>query len=127
MTKREMFEKIMGMVEDADVVEFCEKEIAALDKKNEKAKEYSAKKKAEGDELRAAVFNVLTDDYQTVADILTALGDGIADATASKVVSRLGNLIKDGAVEKTQITIPGGDGFKARRVQAYRTTSVDAE
>ena len=120
LTKREMFEKIMTMTEDAEVIEFCEKEIAAIAKKNEKAKEYAAKRKDKADELKDAVLSVLTADYQTVADIVAALADVAADVTASKVISRLTGLVNDGAVEKADVTIPGGEGFKSRKVKAYR-------
>ena len=38
-TKREMFEAIRGVVTDEEMVAFCDKEIAALDKKRAKASE----------------------------------------------------------------------------------------
>ena len=49
MTKKETFEMIIDLVSGLDVeqvdtvIEFCEKEIAALDRKAEKAKETAAK------------------------------------------------------------------------------------
>ena len=75
ITKREMFEAIKGLAEsgalhmfdfnenitDEAVAEFCANEIDLLDKKAAKAKERAAAKKAEGDELTAAVAAVLTD------------------------------------------------------------------
>ena len=54
ITKKMMFEEVIAMAEAAgraDIVEFAEKEIVALDKKAAKAKEAAAKKRAEADEL----------------------------------------------------------------------------
>ena len=127
ITKREMYEAIKETFETgsckfdaATVVAFCEKEIASLDSKAAKAKERAAAKKADGDELTDLVASALTDEFQVIADIATAVAETNADATVSKVTYRLGKLVEAGKAEKTQITIPGGEGVKARKVQAYR-------
>ena len=127
ITKREMFEAIKETFEtgsckyDAETVKaFCDKEIAALDSKAAKAKERAAAKKAEADVLMGQVEDALTGEFQTIADIAAAVAEVNADATVSKVTYRLGKLVEAGVAEKTQVTIPGGEGVKARKVQAYR-------
>lgn len=127
ITKREMYEAIKETFETgsckfdaATVVAFCEKEIASLDSKAAKAKERAAAKKADGDELTELVASALTDEFQVIADIAATVAETNADATVSKVTYRLGKLVEAGKAEKTQITIPGGEGVKARKVQAYR-------
>ena len=125
MTKREKFEAIKTLVEtgvlevDATVlVEFCEKEIESLDSKAVKAKERAAAKKAEADGLLDAVKATLTDEFQTIADIAVKVED--ADATVAKVTYRLTKLVEAGVAEKTEISVAGVEGGKARKVKAYR-------
>ena len=126
-TKREMYEAIKETFEtgsckfDAEVVkEFCDKEIAALDAKAAKAKERAAAKKAEADVLMTQVEEALTGEFQTIADIAAAVAEVNADATVSKVTYRLGKLVESGVAEKTDVTIPGSEGVKARKVKAFR-------
>ena len=84
MTEREMFAYIAELLEGhEDVIEFCEKKMTALDNKAAKAKEKAAERKAAGDELRDRVQAVLTDEWQSIADVVNALGDeDVAEATA---------------------------------------------
>ena len=125
ITKREMYEAIIEMVNGGEMkydatefVAFCENEIALLDKKAVKAKERAAVKRAEGDELTAAVEAALGDEFEVIADI-TARVEG-EDVTVAKVTYRLGQLVKAGKAEKTEMTIAGKDGQKARKVVAYK-------
>ena len=125
ITKREMYEAIITMVNGGEMkydaeafVEFCENEIALLDKKAEKAKERAAVKRAEGDELTDAVYAVLGEDFEPIADIAARV-EG-ADVTVSKVTYRLGQLVKAGKAEKQELVIDGGEGQKKRKVQGYR-------
>ena len=127
ITKREMFEAIKDTFAtgsckfDADVVmAFCDKEIAALDSKAAKAKERAAAKKAEADVLMDQVRDALTGEFQTIADIAAAVAEVNADATVSKVTYRLTKLVEAGDAEKTDVSIPGGEGVKARKVKAFR-------
>ena len=131
ITKREMFEAIKETFEtgeckfDAEVVKaFCDKEIAALDSKAAKAKERAAAKKAEADVLMDQVRDALTGEYATIADIAAAVAEVNADATVSKVTYRLTKLVEAGDAEKTDITISGGDGVKARKVKAFRAVEA---
>ena len=123
ISKREMFEAIKAAMETGETavhpdlsVEFCEKEIEALDKKAAKAKETAAKKKAEGDELTERVFEALTDEFECIACITNKIED--EDVSIAKVQYRLGQLVKQDRAEKMEITIES-DG-KKRKAMAYR-------
>ena len=120
MTKKEMFNEIKSLLADNDaVVAFCDNEISLLEKKAAKAKETAAKKRAEGDELMEVVFSaVSTEEFEPIAAIAAKI-EG-PDVTVAKVTYRLTQLAKAGRIEKTDVTIPGGEGVKARKVVAYR-------
>lgn len=131
ITKREMFEAIKETFETgsckfdaATVMAFCDKEIASLDAKAAKAKERAAAKKAEADVLMGQVEDVLTGEFQTIADIAAAVAEVNADATVSKVTYRLTKLVEAGAAEKTDVSVPGVDGGKARKVKAFRAVEA---
>ena len=132
ITKREMFEAIKETFETgsckfdaATVMAFCDKEIASLDAKAAKAKERAAAKKAEADVLMGQVEDALTGEFQTIADIAAAVAEVNADATVSKVTYRLTKLVEAGDAEKTDVTVPGVDGGKARKVKAFRAILAD--
>lgn len=128
ITKRDMYLAIANGVKTGDftydvndIVDFCDKEIAALDRKAAKAKERAATKAAEADALTGIVADVLvTDEFKTIADIVAVVAETDPDVTASKVTYRLTKLVKDGAAEKAEVTVPGVDGGKARKVMGYR-------
>ena len=106
-------------ISDDAVIDFCEKEIALLDKKSAKAKETAAKKKADGDALTDAVYEALSEnEFEVIADIAARI-EG-EDVTVAKVAYRLGALYKAGKAEKQEITVPGGDGQKSRKLMAYK-------
>ena len=125
ITKRERYESIrtyfetIGVVDGVDVdgiIEFCDAEIAALDRKAAKAKETAAKKRAEGDELTNAVLAAVGDEFESIADIAARIeGD---DVSLSKVAYRLNAAFKAGTLEKGELTIEGDKG--KRKVVAYR-------
>jgi len=120
ITKKEMFNTIKALLADNDsVVAFCDNEISLLEKKAAKAKEAAAKKRAEGDELTDVVLSaVSTEEFEPIA-VIAAKIEG-PDVTVAKVTYRLTQLVKAGKVEKTEMTIPGGEGVKARKVMAYK-------
>ena len=118
MTKKDFYNVIKdAMADNADVVAFCDNEIALLEKKAAKAKATAAAKKAEGDALTDAVFAVLTDEVQSTADIAAQI-DG-PDVTVAKVSYRLTQLVKNGKAVKSEIQIPAADGVKARKIAGY--------
>ena len=131
MTKRNVYEALINyattgvMSYDGNEVTaealaaFAENEIALLDKKAAKAKERAATKKAEGDELTAVVRQVMsTDTFEPIAEIAARI-EG-EDVTVAKVTYRLTQLVKNGEAEKQELTIPGAEGQKARKVQGYK-------
>ncbi len=116
VTKKEMFNFIAdALADNAEVVEFCNKEIALLDKKALKAKERAAAKKAEGDELKGIVQGVLTAEPMTAADVVEAIVANGVETTVGKVIYRLNALVKDGVAEKEDVVIETPDGKKAKR------------
>ena len=133
ITKREMYEAIRDLAEsgalrmqdfneeisDAAVVEFFENEIATLDKRAQKTKERAKEKSASTDELTDAVRAAMsTEDFEPIADIAARI-EG-EDVTISKITYRLGQLVKNGEAEKTQVEIAGSEGQKKRKVVAYK-------
>lgn len=119
ITKKDNFISIVNILEAAghtDLADVMKHEIELLDNKAAKAKETSAKKKTEGDELRNAVEAVLTDELCTIADI-TAKVEG-DDVTASKVQYRLNALVSAKIAVKEQITV--GEGETKRKLMAYK-------
>lgn len=126
ITKRDMYEAIIGAMETGeikyapdDVIAFCQNEIELLDKKAAKAKERAAAKSAENDEIMDKVREVLSpNDFMPIADVVKAIGD--SDLTAAKVQYRLRKLAEANEAEKTEVTIAGVEGTKPRKVVAYR-------
>lgn len=120
MTNREKFEKISAVfatLDDADrdeIMEFCEKEIAAIARRNEKAKERATSKRAEGEALREKIYETLGEEPKAIADIVAELADDTI--TPSKVVARANALVKEGRVTKTTIKVDG------RKLVAYSIT-----
>ena len=130
LTKKQMFEGMIAHFHGEDVeienetfVEFCQDQIADLDKKAAKAKERAAAKKAEGDELTDLVHSVLTDEYQTIADITVVVAETVPDVSASKITARLTKLFNAGVIEKEQISVEDSEG-KKRKCMAYRLADI---
>lgn len=106
LTKKDYFGMIREMVEGAtvenkeDLLAFVDKQVEMLDAKAGKAKARAAEKRAEGDELRATVKAVLTNEFQGIEDILPQVeGEEI---TKAKIIARLTQLVKAGEVEKAK-------------------------
>lgn len=119
VTKKEYYVMLKEVVENSnsenkdELVEFIEKQITLLDNKAAKAKERAAEKRAEGDELRALVEATLTDEYQTIADIIEQIDN--EDVTKAKVTARLTQLVKDGLAVKEEAKTEDG-----KKVMVYR-------
>lgn len=121
LTKKDYYAALRAMVEGIEMVggipadevlAFIDKTVEQIDAKAAKAKEKAAEKKTEGDELRAAVQAVLTDEFQTI-DAITAQVEG-EDVTKSKVTARLTQLVKADVARKEQVKDENG-----RKVMAY--------
>ena len=119
VTKKDYFEEIKAIAEGAEVenkeelIAFIDKQLETLANRAEKAKERAAKNKAAGDELRAAVYAVITDELQT-ADEITAQVEG-EEITKAKVVARLTQLVNAESIVKD--TVKTEDG---RKLAAYK-------
>lgn len=127
ITKRERYESIMALCETVGAVEgfdmdgivaFCQKEVDALTARAQKAKDRAAEKRAEGDELQAAVLEALTDELATRQEITDRI-DPSYEASVAKIGYRLTSLVKAGKAVKEEVTVAGEDG-KNRKVAAYR-------
>lgn len=126
ITKREKFEMLKEIirgdvnvemtVEQAELIDFLDAQIVAIDTKAEKAKARNAEKKANGDELRDAVQAILTEDYQTI-DAIVAQIEG-EDVTKAKVTARLTSLVKNGLAEKEDVKDEEGRKLKAYKLVA---------
>ena len=122
ITKKDNFNAIIEVLTEVgreDLAKVIEHEIELLDAKSSKAKATAAKKKAEGDALRDAVQAVLTDEFQTIADI-TAKVEG-EDVSTAKVQYRLNALVGAGIAVKEQVTV--GEGESRRKLMAYAIVS----
>ena len=122
ITKVDMFNTIADFIADTDwerkdeAIEFIEKQIDQLKAKAEKAKSRAEEKKIEGDELREAVANALTNEPQTIDAITTTVAE-IFDVTKAKVTARLTQLVKLGEATKEQVKIDG------RKIMVYKSTA----
>ena len=130
MTKHEVYAAIITAVnagtvsiegmDSSELVSFFEHEIENLDKRAERSR--AAKKRAEGDPLKDVIKDILTDEFQTIADVVAQIeGD---DVTTSKVTYRLNSLVTEGFAEKTDYPV-SAEGSKARVVKAYRLMPQD--
>jgi hypothetical protein len=99
-------------VSAADVIDYVDTTIEQLDNKAARAKDRAAKAKAAGDELRAKVAAVLTDEFQTIADIAAQVD--VEDITPAKVTARLTQLVKLGEAHKTKLKTDDG-----RKINGY--------
>ena len=122
ITKVDMFNAIADFIADTDwerkdeAIEFIEKQIDQLKAKAEKAKSRAEEKKIEGDELREAVANALTNEPQTIDAITTTVAK-FFDVTKAKVTARLTQLVKLGEATKEQVKIDG------RKIMVYKSTA----
>lgn len=126
VTKKDWYAQIRAVVEASDneqkegILGFIDHEVELLEAKAAKAAERAASKKADGDELRAAVQAVLTDELQTI-DVITAQIEG-EDITKAKVTARLTQLVKAGVAAKDMVKTEDG-----RKVTAYKLGSGDID
>lgn len=127
ITKKDMYNGIIATLtenfgdEVQDYVEFLNGEIEALDKRAAKEKERRAAKKADGDELQAAVKAAIGAEPITAAAIAEELTEEYPDVTKAKVTYRATQLVKAGEIYKVQIKNEDG-----KKIVAY-TNEAPAE
>lgn len=111
ITKKDYYAMLKEIVEESkdieteiskeELLEFIDKQVASINTKAEKAKEKAAEKKANGDELREIVQSVLTEEYQTIDNIVSQIeGEEI---TKAKITARLTSLVKAGLATKSDV------------------------
>lgn len=121
LTKKDYYGMLKDIILTSDVDNkeeleaFIDRQVEIIDNKAEKAKERAAEKKAEGDELRAAIKSVLTKDYQSADDILAQL-EG-EDLSKAKIIARLTQLVNNGDAEKAQAKTEDGKKFMTYRLK----------
>lgn len=132
ITKKTYLATIKALVADAEannvelpegvtyegINEFVDHEVELLDNKAAAAAKRAAEKKIAGDALREKVASVLTDEFQTIPQIVAAIGD--VNTTAQMITPRLTQLVDLGQAVKEQKTIAGVDGGKSRKVSSYK-------
>lgn len=142
ITKRENYEMLLtllpemlnaGMIdsaEDAQLAEFLNKELAALDKRAANAKKYASKKKAEADALMELVNSILNEHEgaMTIPEIVAKANelDPEIQATPQKLTYRLNKLVEDGLATKEQVSIKT-EGKPARKVNSYTAVQFENE
>ncbi len=118
LTKKDYYEILKTIVEGIevenkeDLLTFIDNELKLIENKSIKAKERAAEKKAEGDELRAAVKAILTTENQTIDEIFGQI-EG-EDLTKAKIVARLTQLVKSGEAKKEEVKSEDG-----KRIMVY--------
>jgi hypothetical protein len=119
MTKKEILNALMdGTLDRETLVAYCEKELASLDHKAEKAKERAAAKREAGDELQNLVASVLTPDFASRDDITARVQETDSEATVGKVGYRLTALVKAGIAQKAEAMVADAEG-KNKKVTVY--------
>ena len=111
VTKAMIFARVIERCgDDEEIVACMENELALIDKKNAKAKERNAKKRAIGDELQAVVLGTISADPQTRDDILPAVIEATGDETLTvgKIQSKLNNLVEAGKIAKCKVKTEDG-------------------
>ena len=107
MTRVEILNRIKERcADDPIIVNFCDKDIAAIGVRAEKNKARAAAKRAEPDELCTAVASVLTDKPMIAEEVLAKMPE-IEGLTKAKVVARLTKLVKAGEATKVEVTVDG--------------------
>ena len=119
MTEREIYTAMInGSIDAETLVAFGEKKLAQLDKRNEKAKERAAAKRAEGDELLNVVFSFVGDEAKTRGQITAEMVAAGYDVTEGKVGARLNKLVAGEQIAKAKGKTVGEDG-KSKPVTLY--------
>lgn len=99
MTKREMLNAIMNAVEEQEYKDFLQKEIDAIDARNQA----SAKRRANASTLKTeAVFEALAEinEKVTVTEIIENAPNEVAGFTRQKVSAALAKLVEQGRVKR---------------------------
>lgn len=114
ITEREIYNSIInGTADQAVLVEFANKKLAQLDKRNVTAKARAERKRAESNEVTEGIFGVLSAERMTREQVAEAFG---GELSVAKVGARLNTLFKDGRVQKETIKVANTDGKMTNKV-----------
>ncbi len=112
---REIIEATVNDQEQqSELLEFIDGEMAIIEKRREAAKARAEKKKAESDALTDRIYDILTDDFVTLDEIMLDF-ENEEGVTKNKVTARLGKLVKAGKVEKESVRSEGKNRMTYRR------------
>lgn len=101
MTQFEIYNTIKSAMSDnADVVEFCDKQLAAIERKRAKDAEKSAEKQAFLDEIYAALKSFDEQTGATSKAVAMHMGE---DVSSRKVAANMRFLVEDGRAEKMAV------------------------
>lgn len=99
MTQFEIYNTIKSaMFDNAEVVEFCKKQLAAIERKRAKDAEKTAEKQAFLDEIYAALKSF--DEPATSKAVAMHMGE---DVSSRKVAANIRFLVEDGRAEKVAV------------------------
>ena len=114
ITEREIYNSIInGTADQAVLVEFANKKLAQLDKRNVTAKARAERKRAESNEVTEGIFDVLSAERMTREQVAEVFG---GELSVAKVGARLNTLFKDGRVQKETIKVANTDGKMTNKV-----------
>lgn len=127
ITDKEMYEAIRNVFttgeSDMDpnlMIDFCERKIASIERKAERAKERAAEKKAAGDELTEVVKDYLDNEFVVTADITANINAGTGEEySKQKIGYRLRQLVEMGVAVADDVVVTKEDGKKST-VKAYK-------
>lgn len=121
-TKAMYFTELRAMVENwvdkedqADLLEFIDKQMEALDKRKVAAANRAAQKREESDALTEEIFAMISDELVTIDEIVVAFNN--EEITRNKVSARLGKLVKSGRIVKDLVKVEGNKRMAYRLPQ----------
>lgn len=115
MTQREFFTAIIGSDVEQGLKDYVTAQIEKLDAKNANRSSKPSKKSVENEPIKAAILDLLTNEYQPAATIAAAL-----DISTSKASALLRQLNTEGRIEVEDIKIP-----KKGKCKGYKKIQVD--
>lgn len=118
ITEREIYTAMIEGTIDAETLrEFAEKKLIQLDKRNASAKARAEKKRAEGDAVMEAVFDLIDSEAKTRGEI-TEMFNATAEESLSeaKIGAKLNALYNAGRIDKTNVKVANPDGKASTKV-----------
>lgn len=117
ITEREIYNSIInGTADQTVLVEFANKKLAQLDKRNASAAKRAAVKRAEGNEIAETIFGVLTSEPMTRGQVAEAMG---GELSVAKVGARLNQLVNAGRISKETIKVANAEGKMTNKVAYF--------